>query len=85
MRFAWLREKSPNHVSVEQSGINRFIFVVYNVAWWIPILLPFIGVIDYGTGFIAFAVITFLRLVANLYRNNVLTLEQAESFPFRSP
>ena len=41
--------------------------------------------LDYGTGFIAFTAITFLRLVINLYRNNVLTLEQAERFPLRQP
>jgi hypothetical protein len=85
MRFAWLREKTADPTSAEQSGISRFILVAYNVVWWVPIVLPFPGVIDYGTGFIAFAAITFLRLVINLYRNNVLTLDQAESFPLRQP
>jgi hypothetical protein len=85
MRFAWLRENSPNHVSVKQSLTNRFIFIVYNVVWWIPVVLPFTRTIDYRTGFIAFFVVTIIRAVANLYRNNVLTPEQAENFPLRAP
>jgi len=59
--------------------------VVYNVIWWIPIVLTFTKVIDYHAGFIAFFVVTLIRLVANLLRNNVLKQEQAESFPLRSP
>jgi len=85
MRFARLRQNSTNNVSVKQNFPNRFTFVAYNVVWWIPILLPFTKTIDYRTGFIAFAVITVVRAGANLYRNNVLNPEQAESFPFRSP
>jgi hypothetical protein len=85
MRFAWLREDSANTVSVEQSFTSRLVFVVYNVAWWIPVVLAVFGTIDHGTAFLAFFVYTLLRAVANLYRNNALTLEQAESFPLRSP
>ena len=85
MRFAWLRENSPNHVSVKQSLTNRLIFIAYNVVWWIPVVLPFTGTIDYRTGFIAFFVVTIIRAVANLYRNNVLTPEHAENFPLRAP
>ena len=48
-------------------------------------ILPFTGVIDYRTGFIAFFVVIIIRAVANLYRNNVLTLEQAVLFPLRIP
>jgi hypothetical protein len=40
---------------------------------------------DYRTGFLAFFVVIIIRAVANLYRNNVLTLEQAERFPLRIP
>ena len=57
----------------------------YNVIYWIPIILPFTGIIEYRTGFIAFFVVIIIRAVANLYRNNVLTLEQAEIYPFRIP
>ena len=85
MRFAWLRENSPNHVSVTPSLTNRLIFIAYNVVWWIPVVLPFTRTIDYRTGFIAFLVVTIIRAVANLYRNNVLTPEQAENFPLRAP
>ena len=85
MRFAWLRENSANTVSVEQSFTNRLIFVVYNAVWWLPVVLRIFGTIDYGTAFLMFFVFTLIRAVANLYRNNVLTPEQAESFPLRSP
>ena len=85
MRFAWLREKSGNDAPVEQSLANRLIFIAYNVIWWIPIVLPFIKVIDYRTGFIAFLVITIIRAISNLFRNNVLKGEQAEYFPLRAP
>jgi len=85
MRFAWLRQNSANPVSAKPSATNRTIFIAYNVIWWIPILLPFTGLINYRTGFIAFFVITVIRAGANVYRNNFLALEQAENFPFRSP
>jgi len=85
MRFAWLREKSGNNVPVKQSLTNRLIFIAYNVIWWIPIVLPFTKAIDYRTGFIAFLVITIIRAIANLFRNNVLKGEQAEYFPLRAP
>jgi len=48
-------------------------------------VLPFTGIIDYRTGFIAFFIIIIIRAIANLYRNNVLTLEQAVLFPLRIP
>ena len=85
MRFAWHRENSANTVSVEQSSASRLVFAVYNVAWWIPVVLAVFGTIDYGTAFLAFFVYTLLRAAANLYRNNALTPEQAENFPLRSP
>jgi hypothetical protein len=84
MRFAWLRKNSANYVPVEQSFTNRLIYIAYNVVWWIPIVLPFTKIIDYRTGFIAFFVITIIRAGVNLYRNNVLNPEQAESFPLRA-
>ena len=87
MRFAWLRKDSANHVSVKQGFTHplNLIMVAYNVVWWIPIVLPFTKTIDYRTGFIAFFVFIIIRAGANLYRNNVLKPEQAESFPLRSP
>jgi hypothetical protein len=85
MRFAWLRENSGEEVSAEQSYLNRAINIAYNAIWWVPIVLPFTRIIDYQTGFIAFLIITIIRAAANLFRNNVLNLEQAESFPLRAP
>ena len=85
MRFAWLREKSANYAPVKQSFASRLIYIAYNVVYLALIVLPFIGTIDYRTGFMAFFAFIIIRAGANLYRNNVLTLEQAEIFPLRSP
>ena len=85
MRFAWLRENSETTVSIEQSLFSRLVYIVYNVVWWIPVVLAVVGIIDYDTAFVAFFVFTLIRAVANLYRNNFLTPEQAEVFPLRSP
>jgi len=85
MRFAWQRENSAKHVSIKQSFASRLIYIAYNVLYWVPIVLPLAVVMDYRTGFIALFVVLIIRTGANLYRNNVLTPEQAESFPFRSP
>jgi hypothetical protein len=85
MRFAWLRENAADRESAKQSATNRLTLTAYNLVWWLPIVLPITKTIDYGTGFITFTVITAIRLSANLYRNNVLTLDQAERFPFRAP
>ena len=48
-------------------------------------MLPFTGHISYRQGFILFMVITYVRLTANLIRNNFLPLERAISFPLRIP
>lgn len=85
MRFAWLREQAGNDDAVEQSPTNRLIFVIYNAVWWVPIVFVILGLFDPRTGLITFAVITAVRAVANLYRNNVLPVEQGEVFPFRAP
>ena len=85
MRFAWLQKKSIIAAAGKQSLANRLILTVYNLAWWIPILLPFTKTISFRAGTLGFTAITVIRLIANLYRNNVLPLEQAVNFPFRSP
>ena len=87
MRFAWLRENSANYASVKQGFTHPLSLIrkAYNAVFWI-FLLPFFTIIDYSTGFIAFTVIIFIRLGANLYTNVLdLTLEQYESYPFRVP
>lgn len=84
MRVAWQRKNSTDEMAVKLGGMNSLLKLSYNAIWWIPILLAFIGTIDYSTGFITFIAITLGRLSVNLYLNNVLTLEQAECFPFRT-
>jgi hypothetical protein len=84
MRFAWITKDSTNDVPAEVSSINRVIYIAYNLIWWVPIVLAIIKIIDFRTAFIALFILTVIRAVVNLYRNNVLNPEQAESFPLRS-
>ena len=88
MRFAWLKKNLDNYVSVQQAFTHplRLIRNAYNTVFWI-FLLPFFTTMEYSTGFIVFTVIIFVRLVLNLYTNNLLMLtpEQYESYPFRIP
>jgi len=86
MRFAWLKENSADYVAVKQAFTHplNLIRFAYNTVFWI-FVLPFFTTMKYGTGFVAFTVIIFIRLVLNLYTNNILkpTPEQFDSFPFR--
>ena len=87
MRFAWLRQNSANDAVVKQGCTHplTLIRIAYNIAFWV-FLLPFFTAIEYGTGFILFTIIIFVRLGANLYANHVLKQpEQFGSFAFRSP
>ena len=85
MRFAWLNKDSDNDRPEEKESLTRrLIYIAYNIFWWIPIVLAVFKIIDLRTAFIALFVLTFIRAVVNLYRNNVLNPEQAESFPLRA-
>lgn len=88
MRFAWLRENSPNTALVKQGSMHPLALIrkVYNAAFWI-FLLPFFTLIDYSTGFLIFTVIIAIRLSLNLYSNNALDLtpQGYEAYPFRIP
>ena len=73
-------------VAIQQGCMQplALIRMVYNAVFWI-FLLPFLTSVNYGTGFIVFSIIIWVRLAANLYTNNIgkLTPEQYENFPFR--
>lgn len=86
-RFAWERNnlKDPNPIKLSGTHPLNIIFVVYNVIYWLPIVLSFTTIIGYRAGFIGFFGIILFRAVANVIRNNLLTLEQAEVYPFRIP
>jgi len=86
-RFAWLRENSddPNPVKLKFSHPLNLLFIAYNVIYWLPMILPFTKIIDYRTGFICMLTVVSFRAIANLYRNNFLSLEKAEIYPFRIP
>ena len=87
MRFAWLRKNTPDQTASSPSGppVLTLIRIAYNLVFWV-FLLPFVTTIDYGVGFLAFAVVIFVRLAANLYANNVIKFQPAqyERYPFRS-
>ena len=89
MRFAWLRKKA-GQVSVKQGftqGLTHtqvYIRMAFSAAFWISLLFPFVGIIDYRAGFIAFFVVTVTRLGAHLYRVNVLAPERADFFPLQA-
>jgi len=85
MRFAWLRTKSAHGHEAAPSTSDRTIVIVYNAVWWIPVVLPVFGVISYTAGLVSFMAITIARALLNLYRNNVLSVEQGERFPLRLP
>ena len=88
MRFAWLHEKSGSNEITKQAYSHplSLIRLVYNAVFWI-FLIPFLTRIDFKVGFISFAVVISVRLVLNLYTNNVLDLspEKYENYPFRIP
>ncbi len=84
MRFAWLR-KTKGLEDPPMSRGARLTYISYNVIWWLPVVLVLFGVWSYRTGAIAFVVITVLRALLNLYRNNVLSIEAAQRFPLRAP
>jgi hypothetical protein len=87
MRFAWLRKHAADTDPVRQAAAHPLALIrsAYNLAFWV-FLLPFFTRMTDGTGFILFTVIIFIRLVANLYTNQVFTSpEQYERTPFRIP
>ena len=60
--------------------------ILYNVIWWLPIVLAFTKVIEYRTGFYCFFIITVFRAFFQTYfRNNILKGEKAEIFPLKHP
>jgi hypothetical protein len=56
-----------------------------HIVFWV-FLLPFFTAMEYGTGFVLFTVIIFVRLGRDPYTNHVLKQpEQYERFAFRIP
>ena len=84
MRFASLR-RSQAQGAPPSSAADRVILVAYNLVWWVPVVLPVLGVISYTAGLVGFLIVTIVRAMVNLYRNNVMPVERAQRFPLRSP
>ena len=85
MRFAWLRSKEGSEQPPAMTSADRLIFVTYNLIWWVPVLLVVVGIVSFWAGSLGFLVVSVLRAVVNVYRNNVLPVEAAQRFPLRSP
>ena len=84
LRFAWLRQKQGTKDPARSAGA-RLVYISYNVVWWLPVVFVIFGVWTYRTGAIGFVVVTVLRALTNLYRNNVLPIDAAQRFPLRAP
>jgi hypothetical protein len=84
MRFAWLRTKEGREAPASTPA-GRLTLIAYNVIWWIPAILPLIGVISYRAGFIAFLAVTVTRALINGYRINLIPVLAAERLPLRQP
>ncbi len=85
MRFAWMRSKEGPEQSPALSSAERFVFVAYNVVWWVPVFLAVVGILSWRAGSLGFLGVTVFRAVANVYRNNVLPVAAGQRFPLRSP
>ncbi len=85
MRFEKKKKNSADKVPEKQSSSDRIIYILYNVVYWLPIVLTVTNVIDYRTGFITFSLILIIRAAANLYRNNAPMADEGEYFALRSP
>jgi len=48
-------------------------------------VLPWTSLMSYREGVIGLVILIGVRATANLYRNNLMTFEQAEVFPLRIP
>ncbi len=84
MRFAWLRTKEGRDAPAA-TATERLTLIAYNVAWWVPVVMPILGVISYSAGFVAFSAVTVVRALVNSYRINVMPIAVAERFPLRQP
>ncbi|TNF31657.1 MAG: hypothetical protein EP329_12010 [Deltaproteobacteria bacterium] len=86
-RFAWERKHSedPRPRKVGGGHPYTWILVVYNLVYWVPIVLPVTPAMSYRDGVVGLTVLIAVRAALNLVRNNLLSLDQAEVFPFRIP
>jgi len=84
MRFAWLRTKEGRDAPTATLS-GRLTLIAYNVAFWVPVVMPIVGVTSYRVGFMAFLAITLVRALINGYRVNVMPVAAAERTPFRQP
>ena len=49
MRFAWIRQKANRDAPPKKVFTHplNLLMMAYNIIWWVPIILPFTGVISY--------------------------------------
>lgn len=85
MRFAWLRTSEGSESSPVMSPTGRLVLIAYNVVWWVPVVLPVVGFVSYRAGTIGFLAVTMARAAINLYRTNVMSIDEAQRSPLRQP
>ena len=85
MRFAWLRQTQLSDREFPTSAAGTAVLALYNLVWWLPMVLSFTKLISYRAGFIGFLGVTLVRALVNAYRVNVMAPEKAVSFPLRIP
>ena len=80
----WQMKKSGKKIPTHTTLPGKAVLIIYNLIWWVPIVFPFVDLMDYRTGSFIFFFTTLSRAFINLYRLNVLTIEKAIHFPLRS-
>jgi len=84
MRFAWLRNKEGRDNPATTTG-ERLTLIAYNAVWWVPVVLPILGMMSYQLGFVVFLAITVMRALINAYRMSMMPVSTAERLPLRQP
>ncbi|MDH5393729.1 MAG: hypothetical protein OEY11_11125 [Gammaproteobacteria bacterium] len=78
-------KNTDDYTPAKKSFLEGLTVIIYNFIWWLPVALPFAGIVDYHAGSSIFFFITVVRAMLNLYRVNLLDLKQAFHFPLRGP
>lgn len=85
MRFAWLSTSQGSEHPRVKTPTERLLLISYNAVWWVPVVLPLLGLMSWRAGTIGFLAVTVIRASINLWRINIMPIEVAQRFPLRLP